>query len=38
MEVNQGKYILRACGTMTNSTGIGQADINRFYITVPGQK
>jgi hypothetical protein len=36
MEVNRGKYILRASGTMNNAPGMGQPDVNQFFITTPG--
>lgn len=36
MKVNRGKYILRASGTMNNTTSIGQPDANQFFIIIPG--
>jgi|LakMenEpi03Aug12_release.lakeMendotaPanAssembly.Ray.scaffolds.fasta_scaffold304397_1 hypothetical protein len=36
MKVNRGKYILRVSGTMNNTSGMGQSDVNQFFITTQG--
>ncbi len=37
LKVNEGKYILRASGTVMNATAAGYPDILKFSISAPGE-